>query len=276
MQTFLQGAILGLREGLEASLIIVIILQYIKSTGTLKLRSSVWYGVTLGIAASLLIGTVLFFISSAIDKTGEAAKLWESGASILALILITTFIIWMIRHGSDMAASVREKTALNFSKTGIILLSAAMVAREGAEVAIFTFAGEYNIISLFTGIAAAIGIAVLVYYSLLKVNLRVIFNITLIYLILQAGFLIGYGIHEGLSAMKDLGVIDGSAIIYSKAFDLSSTVFDHKEGILGVPLFVVFGWYSKPEWIQFIAQYLYTFGIFIYWLIHKKQAGKKT
>lgn len=275
MDTFLQGAVLGLREGLEASLIIVIILQYIKKTGFTEYRKKVLAGVVAGIGVSLVLGAILFIVSSAIDRTGETAKLWESAASLVALVLITTFIVWMIRHGRDMASSVQEKVKLNFSGTGIFLLSAAMVAREGAEIAIFTFAGDYNVVSLFAGILTAVLIAMLVYLSLLKVNLKVIFTITLAYLILQAGFLIGYGIHEGLSALKDLGVIDGSSLIYSKAFDLSGTILNHKTGVLGLPLFVLFGWYSKPEWVQFIFQYLYTIGIFAYWYIIQKKNRSK-
>ena len=271
MDTFLQGAILGLREGLEASLIIVIILQYIKKTESFELRKRVYAGVFTGIGISLVLGFVLFMISTAIDKTGETAKLWESTASLAALVLITTFIVWMIRHGSDMTETVREKVKLNFSAAGIFLISTAMVAREGAEIAIFTFAGNYSIISLLAGLSAALLIAVLVYFSLLKVNLKVIFNITLAYLILQAGFLLGYGIHEGLSAFKDLGLIESSSLVYVKAFDLSGTILDHKSGIIGLPLYVLLGWYSKPEWLQFLTQYLYTFSIFIYWFVSRKK-----
>lgn len=106
--------------------------------------------------------------------------------------------------------------------------------------------------------------AVLVYYSLLRVNLRTIFTITLAYLILQAGFLIGYAIHEGLSAFRDLGILDPANPIYTKAYNLSGSVMDHKTGAVGLPAFVLFGWYSKPEWIQFIAQYAYTAIVFVY------------
>lgn len=275
MDTFFQGLILGLREGLEASLIIVIILQYLKKSKALEYRKSVYGGVLTGIISSVAIGAVLYFISSSIDKTGETAKLWESIASFAALILITTFIIWMIRHGRNMVSAVTEKVSMNFSGTGIFLLSTAMIAREGAELAIFSFAGDYNILTLLAGVLIAVILSVLIYFSLIKVNIKVIFNITLIYLILQAGFLVGYGIHEALSAFKDLGIIDVGSLIYSKPFDLSSTVLNHKEGVVGIPLYVLFGWYSKPEWIQFLSQYIYTGAIFIYWSIFIKRQNKK-
>lgn len=272
MDTFFQGLILGLREGLEASLIIVVILQYLNKSKAFGYRKNVYWGITAGITASVAIGAVLFVISSSIDKTGETAKLWESAASFIALILITTFIIWMIKHGRDMVSTVQEKVTLNFSGIGIFLLSAAMVAREGAELAIFSFAGDYNILTLLAGVLIAVILAVLIYFSLIKVNIKVIFNITLVYLILQAGFLVGYGIHEALSAFKDLGIIESGSAIYTKAFDLSDTVLNHKEGAVGLPMYVLLGWYSKPEWVQFAAQYIYTGAILIYWSIFTKKS----
>ena len=140
-----------------------------------------------------------------------------------------------------------------------------MVVREGTEIAIFTFAGKYTLISILAGILISLVLAYLVYRALINVNLKILFNITLAYLILQAGFLLGYAVHEGLSALKALGYLAENHFIYNKVFDLSSTVLDHKEGIIGLPLYVSVGWYSKPEWIQFILQYVYTISMFGIW-----------
>ncbi len=141
-----------------------------------------------------------------------------------------------------------------------------MVTREGAEIAIFSFAGQYTLLSIIAGVGLASVLALLIYKSLIKVNLRTLFNLTLVYLILQAGFLFGYAIHEGLSALKALNLLNPDSWLLIKAFDLSSTVLNHKEGLVGLPLFVVFGWYSKPEWIQFILlQYGYITSLFLIW-----------
>jgi high-affinity iron transporter len=103
------------------------------------------------------------------------------------------------------------------------------------------------------------------------INLKTIFNITLIYLILQAGFLLGYGIHEGLSAMTDIGYISKDNFLLIKAFNLSKTIFYHKEGLFGLPLYVLFGRHSEPEWMQFLTQYIYTIGIFVFWYLKTKK-----
>ena len=265
MESFIQALIMAFREGLEAFLIIVILLKFLNKTDNKKLKKNVWYGVSTGIFISLIFGAILLKISSIIGGTDSTAKLWESIASFIAVILSTTFIIWMIQHGSKIKKHIENKATLNLSAKGIFLLALIMVVREGVEIAIFSFAGKYSILPVTLGITISIGLAVLIYYSLVKVKLKTIFTITLAYLILQSGFLMGYSIHEGLSASKSLGAIDEDNLLFAKAFDLSNTLLYHKEGIIGIPLYVSIGWYSKPEWIQFIIQYVYTLTLFGYW-----------
>ncbi|MHB8964122.1 MAG: FTR1 family iron permease [Saccharofermentanales bacterium] len=273
MDSFIAGTILGFREGLEAFLIIGIILRYLIRIGAESLKKYVWLGMGIGILASVGLGGLLAVIGNSFGRTDQIAKVWESAASLFAMLLVTTFIIWMIRQSSHIIDTVENNIRNNISKVGIILVTSTMVAREGAEIAIFTFSGHYDLSAIASGILLSLILAVLIYFSLVKVNLKVIFKITLLYLILQAGYLLGYSIHEGLSALKDLAVLSDKNILYQKAFDLSATILNHKEGALGLPLNVLLGWYSKPEWLQLISQYVYTFGIFTYmkWYSKKPQ-----
>jgi high-affinity iron transporter len=265
MSTFIPGSIMGFREGLEAFLIVTIILQYLTQIKKNEYKRIVFNGAFTGILASLVIGGFLFVVSSAIQKTAEITKIWESGASIVALIFVTTFIYWMIKHGSNMVNEVQSQVKQSLSKAGLFSVAFIMVTREGAEIAIFTFAGQYTLASIGVGILLALILSVLIYKSLVKVNLRVLFNITLVYLILQAGFLLGYAVHEGLSALKALAVISANNILLTKAFDLSGTILNHKDGVLGIPLYVTLGWYSKPEWIQLILHYGYIVVMALVW-----------
>lgn len=265
MTTFIPGLIMGFREGLEAFLMIGIMLQYLTHLNRSEYKNTIYNGVISGVFVSLLIGGTLYLLASAIDQTEQISKIWESGASLVALLFVTTFIIWMIQHGSSMVQDVQNQVAQNLSKTGLFLISFVVVAREGTEISIFTFAGQYTLVSIGVGLAFALILAVLIYKALINVNLRLLFNITLVYLVLQAGFLLGYAVHEGLSALKTIGILDGSGLLFVKAFDLSSTILNHKEGIVGIPLYVTLGWYSKPEWIQLILQYGYTITILCYW-----------
>lgn len=271
MPEFFPGLIIGFREGLEAFLIIAIVIRYLKKTNRNNSIKYVWRGAFLGVLLSLVLGAILYLISNSLGATESVAKLWESGASIFALVLVTTFIIWMIRNGSNLTKDIENKMSITLSSTGITLLVFAMVVREGVEIAIFSFAGNYSLLGIAIGISIALVLVILIFFSMVKVNLKLIFNITLAYLVLQAGFLLGYAVHEGLSAFKSLGYIDSSNLVYTKLFDLSGTLLNHKEGWLGIPLYVSFGWYSKPEIIQFVIQYTYTIGMFSYWYISSKR-----
>jgi high-affinity iron transporter len=271
MDTFIQGLVMAFREGLEAFLIIMILLKFLEKTNNEYLKKNLWYGLYAGIAASFIFGIILKAISVSIGGMGATAKLWESIASLAAVMLIITFIVWMINHGAEIKKHVEGEAALNLSPKGIFWLAAFMVVREGAEIVLFQFAGKYTTSSVIVGLALSIALTVALYHSLVKIKLQTIFNVTLAYLVLQAGFLFGYSVHEALSASKELGFIAAESPIFAKAFNLSETIFYHKEGVIGMPLYVAIGWYSKPEWIQFILQYLLTFSLFGYWYKRNKR-----
>lgn len=274
MDTIIQGVIMAFREGLEAFLVIVILLKFLEKTENETYKKNVWYGLVFGILLSLLFGALLGGVSSLIGGMDTTAKLWESMASFSAVVFIITFIIWMINHGVKMKQHIEGQAAMRLSKQGIFFLALFMVLREGVEIALFQFAGRYSIVSIALGLVLAIILVVLIYFSLVKVKLQTIFNITLAYLILQAGFLLGYSIHEGLTAAKELGMLAVGSPILLKAFDLSETILSHDDGILGLPLYVTIGWYSKPEWIQFLLQYGLTSFLFLYWYGKNKKRSQ--
>lgn len=275
MNTFMPGLIMGFREGLETFLIVAIILKYLTQIKKVDYKKYVYNGTLAGILASFLIGGTLFLISMAIQKMDEIAKIWESGASILALVFVTSFIYWMIKHGNNMVKEVQNQVDQSLSKAGLFSIAFIMVVREGTEIAIFTFAGQYTMVSIGLGIVIALILTMLIYWSLVKINLKILFNVTLVYLILQAGFLLGYSVHEGLSALKALAIINENNPLLTKAFDLTGTILNHKEGLLGVPLYAIFGWYSKPEWIQLALHYGYIVGMFMIWKRLLNRQSKK-
>ncbi|MDA3956873.1 FTR1 family protein [Oceanispirochaeta sp.] len=222
-----------------------------------------------GLVVSILLGAVLWLISSFIDNgSGAVAKLWESGASLVAVVFISYFIFWMIKHGSSMAGEVRKSVDDHLSGRGLFLLSTVAVAREGAEIALFAFTSDNKPVYLggtLTGVILAALLAWLIYKSLVKLNIGLIFKITLIYLILQAAYLTGYSIHELLSAFKELGLLNSDNFLFNKVYDFKDTILDHKTGTLGILLNVSIGWYSRPEYIQFIIQILYLSGFMSFW-----------
>ena len=272
------GTILGLREGLEAFLIIGIMMKYLESSGRAELKSSVKTGMVAGFVGSLIIGLALWGVSSLLNESGEnVGKLWESLASVGGLALLSTFIFWMMKHGKTVGAEVRGQVDANISKWGVIGLATVVVLREGVEIALFAFSsvneGAY-VIGILIGLVVSAVLAYLVFLSLVRINLGVLFSITLAYLVLQAGYLLGYSVHEFLSAMKGLGKIATESGVFIKAFSFQDTVLDHKSGILGIVLNVVIGWYSRPEWIQLILHYGYVAAMLLLWSrILRKRKG---
>ena len=263
--------IMGFREGLEAFLLIAITLKYITKIDKGHLKNKVVQGGIAGLIISIFLGLMLSQFSEYLGGVSSLTKLWESVASFIALILVSVFIIWMIRHGSNMSKFVENELSQNISTNALFWISFIIIAREGTEIAIFSFAGKYPYEIVGMGVLTSLILSIFIFFSLVKVDLSVLFKITLAYLILQAGFLLGYSLHEGFAALKGYSMIASDNYIFEKAFNFSNTLLSHKDGIFGIPLHVLFGWYSKPEWIQFIVQYLFTFSMFGYWFWNNKK-----
>jgi high-affinity iron transporter len=261
MFQILPGFIVGLREGLEAFLIVTLILDYLNKLGKKDLHSSVKKGMFFGLGISVVFGLILWIVSTTLSRGNAAVgKLWESLASFAALLFISYFIYWMIQHGKTLVQDIKSSVESDLSSKGLFLLSSVVVAREGAEIALFAFTAENKVVYLsgnLSGILFAAVLAFLIYKSLVKVDVGLIFRITLLYLILQAAYLFGYAIHELLSALKTIEFLSADAVIFTKLYDFSNTILDHKKGWLGIALNVLVGWYSKPEIIQAAVQITY-------------------
>jgi len=220
-----------------------------------------------GMGVSILLGTILWGISvNLANGSAAVGKLWEAVASFIAVLFITYFIYWMISHGKNLVSDVRESVDSDLSRRGLFLLSTIAVAREGAEIALFAFTSDNKAVYLsgnIAGVLIAGLLAFIIYKSLVKVDVGLIFRITLFYLILQAAYLFGYAVHELLSALKAMEILSDNAIIYTKLYNFSGTALDHKKGGIGIALNVLIGWYSKPEIIQAVIQFLYitVFGV---------------
>ncbi|OIP97752.1 hypothetical protein AUK40_02670 [Candidatus Wirthbacteria bacterium CG2_30_54_11] len=265
MHLSLPGIILAFREALEALLIITIILRFLDRTQNAHLKKHVLLGVSLSLGVSVIAGLGLFAVVRELESLENIGELYNSIASLAAVFLIITFIVWMIRHGRDLGEQIETKAALSLSPGGILALTTLLISREGLEIAIFTIAGQFDAASILLGVLLAVLISYLLSRALIRINFPAVFRFTLLYLIIQTGYLAGHGLHEGLSAINTLGYIGDHSVLLSKAFDLSHGLLAHHEGLLGLPLNVLVGWYADPEWLQFLTQYLTTGLLLWYW-----------
>lgn len=267
---YIPWIIVALREWIEAFLIVVILLRYLQKTNNQHLQKNVWQWLWAGIILSIWIGAILFWLGNILQANSSIVKIWESVISLFAVWLIISFVIWMIDHGKNIRHHIEHEAKTHLSSWWIIWITLLFIVREWAEISIFSYAGNYPLESIVIGIFLATILCIWVYICSYKIPLHTLLSVTLFYLIIQAGYLFGYSIHEWIGAMKELHIIQQNNVIFSKVFDLSKTLFDHKEWILWVPLNILFGWYSRPEWVQFIAQYLCTgWLLWIWWLRHR-------
>ena len=134
------GSVLGLREGLEAFLIVGIMMKYLEKAGRDELKHSVKLGMGIGIGGSLVVGLALFGAVRLLDgSSNNIGKLWEAVASMAGLALLSTFVYWMMKHGKTVTKDVQNQVDARISRAGIVILATVVVLREGVEISLFAF-----------------------------------------------------------------------------------------------------------------------------------------
>lgn len=254
IEQLVPGIVMAMREWLEALMIVMIITRYLDKLERHDLKYPMVYGLVVSVCSSIAVAYILHTLRT----VTWFGPMRESIMSMIWVWLIISFILWMIRHHRHITWYIHNKLSIHVSPFIVALTSYILTAKEGVEIAVFSFVGKYSAWSIVIGLAIAIVLVAMMYYATLHINLKKIWNLTLIYLIIQAGYLCGYSIHEGIQAWSEAGWIDTSHPIHTLAFDLSGTHFDHKNGIIGLPLHVIAGRHSKPQIIQWISQYLLT------------------
>jgi len=248
--------LITLREGLEATLILGIILAYLKKSGNRHAFRSVWLGTWLAIAVSVIVGSIIFFAASELEGRGE--EIFEGVASLTAAGLLSWMIFWMHRQSANIRGHLHSQiqTALGSgSSLGLIMLSFVAVVREGIETALFLFAattaegspGLYafgGILGL--GIALAIGIGI--YKGASRINLRSFFTVTSLLLILFGAGLLAHGIGE----LQEAGVIPS---LVEHVWDSSRLL--PEASTFGKFFTATFGYRESPSLVEAIAYFGY-------------------
>lgn len=249
------------RETLEASLVVGIVLAYLNRTNNQNYRKTVYYGIFFGIFASLLAAFAFTFFSGSFE--GKSEQIFEGITMLIGSFLLTTMILWMMqqRHISKEIEGKVEKQLMNaqplFSHVGIFMLIFIAIIREGVETVIFLNAVNYasgiNFIGGTLGIVAAIIVGYLFFIGTKKINLKKMFGISSILLILFAAGLVAHGFHE----FEEAGVISG---IVSPLFDVNHIL--NEKGIFGGFLKGLFGYNGNPSLLEVMTYAAYLAIIF--------------
>ncbi|MBW0119171.1 iron uptake transporter permease EfeU [Pseudonocardia abyssalis] len=220
----LGNLLIGLREGLEAALVVSILIAFLVRTDRRSALPKVWLGV--GIAVAISVGVTLVLTLTQQALTFEAQETFGGVLSIVAVGFVTWMIFWMRKAGRSMSSELRGKMeeALAMGSGAVVLMAALAVGREGLETAFFFFAAAQAagqstepLTGFLLGIAIAVAIAYLIYRGAVTLNMGKFFTVTGGLLIFVAAGILAYGMHD----LQEAGILPG---LNTLAFDVSAAV----------------------------------------------------
>ena len=260
--------LITLREGLEVSLVLAILISYLVKTGRSAETGGVWKGTGLAAGLCLVVGIV---INAAVGGLhGTAEQLVEGFIAVAAAIVLTWMIFWMRANARSLGSDLRQKVDAATTVTALATIAFVATVREGLETVLFLLSAETGSSSgadvVLGGLAGLVVAAVLgwvIYKGGNRMNLRRFFQVTGVLLILFAAGLVGKAFHEFREAL-DLhsgGLIDPAWTIESGLW-AKGTFYDFMKGF--------FGWHAETEKIRLIAYVAYL--VPVMWLFLKKPA----
>lgn len=243
--------LIGLREGLEAALVVGILIAYVVKIGRHDVVKRIWLGVGLAVGVSLALGAVLTF--GAYGLSFEAQEIIAGILSLVAAAFVTWMIFWMLRASRSLSGHLRGDVDrhLEGAGWGLVLVALFAVGREGIETALFIWAavqasGEtaLPLTGAFLGLALASALGYLIYRGVLSFNISRFFTWTGLFLVIVAGGVVSYGVHD----LQEAGVLPG---LYNLAFDVSGAV--PPTSWYGAVLTGMFNFSAATTWLEALA-----------------------
>ncbi|UCR89032.1 iron uptake transporter permease EfeU [Mycetocola spongiae] len=247
--------LIGLRKGLEAALIVGILIAYLVKIDRRDLLGRVWLGIAIALALSIGVGAALTW--GPYGLTFQAQEILGGGLSIIAVGFVTWMIFWMGKTAKDLKGNLHSGIDRAAAGTGwgVVLLAFLSVGREGIETALFILArvgpGSSEAGALggaLLGILTAVVIEILIYRGLIRINLGTFFTWTGYALIVVAAGVLAYGIGD----LQEAGALPGWGI---SAFDISAAI--PPTSWYGTLLGGFLNFTPSPTWLQLGAWLAY-------------------
>jgi high-affinity iron transporter len=270
----LANFLIGLREGLEAALVVGILIAYVIKLDRRDVLPRIWMGVGLAALISLGLGAVLTF--GAYGLSFEAQELIGGILSIIATAFVTWMIFWMLRAARGLSKELRSEVDSNLSGAGwgLVLVAFLAVGREGIETALFIWAAvqasgstTFPLIGAALGILVAIVLGYLIYRGVLSINLTKFFTYTGVFLIIVAGGVLAYGVHD----LQEAGFLPG---LNTLAFNVSAVV--PPDSWYGTLLKGVFNFSPATTWLEAIAWVAYVVPVLTIFISNVRRNDAKT
>lgn len=207
--------LIALREGLEASLVVSILVAYLVRTDRRSLLPRIWAGVALAVLASLAFGALLTYGPRGLEFKAQEAI--GGSLSIIAVAFVTWMIFWMARTAGSLSSELKGAVdrAAEGTRLGLVVVATLAVGREGLETALFLWSATQSmssttgtaqpLIGAALGLLTAVVLAWLFYRGALKLNLSKFFTWTGFALIFVAAGVLGYGVHD----LQEAGILPG-------------------------------------------------------------------
>jgi len=268
--------LIGLREGLEAALVVGILVAYLHKTGRGHALPRLWAGVGLAILGSLLLGAILTF--GAYGLSFRAQEAIGGLLSVLTVGLVTWMVFWMLGAARSIAKDLHDAVDRSAqSAWGVVVIGFVAVAREGIETTLFLWStirsfgdGGGAAIGAVVGLASAAALGWAIYRGMVRINLAVFFRWTGAALVVVAAGVLAYGIHD----LQEAGFLPGpftaaapidlttgavavglSAFPFGWAFQVSHVIAP--DGLLGALLKGTVGFTPEMTWLEVTTWALY-------------------
>ncbi len=247
--------IIALREGLEAALIVGILVAYILKSGRRNLLAPLWIGVASAVFGSITVGFVLSQSSGGLSEHAQA--LFAGTTSFLAVALVTWMVFWMKRSARFLKAELHEKvdSAVPGGPWALAAVAFLAVIREGLETALFLYSNFKTVsdtrssaLGLFLGFAVSISLGYLIFKSSINLNLSKFFRYTGIALVVVASGVLIYGVHE----FQEIGWLPGDSAL---AWDVSASIPD--DSLTAATLGGTVGFDTTTTWLQLFVWVFY-------------------
>ena len=273
--------LIGLREGLEAALVVSILIAYLVKSDRRHLLPRIWLGVGIAVAVSLAFGAVLTFGPRGLSF--EAQELIGGSLSIIAVGFVTWMIFWMAKAARTISGELRAQIdkAADARPGALVVVAVLAVGREGLETALFLWAATQAaaggsggtttpLIGAAIGLLIAVLLGYLLYRGALRINLSRFFAITGVFLIIVAAGVLAYGVHD----LQEARFLPG---LNQLAFDVSRSV--PPSSWYGTLLKGIFNFSPATTVLQAVAWVLYvvpTLWIFLLRIRRKAPATRPT